>query len=238
MSLPNFKLKDFGSLLCRRRNRGYFFHGKLAWIFPLVGPIVFHDFAHIGFDVARGVERLGANDALAREIEGVELDGETSLERDEVEAALPLRGQGACAFGRDGQFEMVLGRFGALGQLVGQARLATALHGHTAKAAEEAAHRPEEPFALHQESCAAADAVVVEFGNDEVPVAGVRGYADDTFILVGNGHFNAPAAEGMEEEFTEFLPHNRGKTRGDDYASMILRLIASACAVNSSRSFL
>lgn len=208
MSLPNFKLKDFGSLLCRRRNRGYFFHGKLAWIFPLVGPIVFHDFAHIGFDVARGVERLGADDALAGEIEGVELDGETCLERDEIESALPLRGQGACAFGRDGQFEMVLGFLGALGQLVGQARLATALYGHTAKAAKEAAHRPEEPFALHQESCAAADAVVVELGNDEVPVASVRGHADDTLILMGNGHFNAPAAEGMEEEFRNFLPHN------------------------------
>ena len=220
----------FFRLALGRRN---LFHGKLTWIFSLIRAIVFHDFAHIGFNVASGVERLGADDAFAREVEGVELDGEVGLERDEVEAALPLRGQGACAFGRDGQFEMVFGCQGALGQLVRQARLATALHGHTAQTAEEAAHRPEEPFALHQESCAAADAVVVELGNDEVPVARVRGYADDTFVLVGDGHFNAPATEGMEEEFTEFLPHDRGKKRGRVYASMMVRLMASAFSENS-----
>ena len=58
---------------------------------PTERSVIVHNDAQVGFDVARGVENLGAGDCVRGVVEGVEHDGEVGFQGDEVEAALPLR---------------------------------------------------------------------------------------------------------------------------------------------------
>ena len=160
--------------------------------------IIFHDFAHVGIDVARRDEDFVADYFLLFEVHGIEHNGQVGLLRDVVKSALPGVGERAGAFGCDGQFESIALQ-GTLCQLVGQAGLATTLYGHATDGTEKFAQGPKEPFLFHQETCSAAYAGVVELGNDKIPVAGVGRYADDALVIVGHADVYGPAHHAVED---------------------------------------
>ena len=70
-----------------------FFHSKFVGILPLVWSIIVHNDAHVCFDITRGYEFARANNALSREVDGVEQDGQVGFLSNEVETTLPSGGE-------------------------------------------------------------------------------------------------------------------------------------------------
>jgi hypothetical protein len=47
--------------------------------------------------------------------------------------------------------------------------------------------------------------MVVELGNEKIPVAGMGGYTDDTSVVMGNRDVLLPSKEAEEEMMAELL---------------------------------
>ena len=78
-------------------------------------------------------------------------------------------------------------------------RFLVSRHGNASHSAEDAAQRPEKPFLLHQEASFASDGVVIEFSDDEIPVARMWRHADDTFVVVRNSDIHLPSEYFIKE---------------------------------------
>lgn len=92
-------------------------------------------------------------------------------------------------------------------QLVHHGRTLVAVYGNPSHLPEQDAQREEEPFLLHQKARLAAYGRDEQFPDNQVPVGGVRGRADDALLEVGHIHFRFPAQQFVVDKPADGLFH-------------------------------
>lgn len=81
------------------------------------------------------------------------------------------------------------------------------MHRNSSHLPEQDAQREEEPFLLHQETRLAAYGRDEQFPDNQVPVGGMRGCADDALLKVGYIHFRFPAQQFVVDKPADGLFH-------------------------------
>lgn len=139
-------------------------------------------------------------------VDGVEDDGNPGSRCDIVEAVFPVLIAFSCPFGGDGEVEC--GAFPDFcNRLFDQRGPFAPVHRDSPDGLPEVFEREEEPFFFHQEARAPADGSVEQLGYEKVPVARMRGYAEDALGKIRDGDLAAPSQYFEKQKATNELVH-------------------------------
>ncbi len=117
-----------------------------------VEAVVFFDGVEVGVDVVGGVEDAVDADEAFGVVDVGEQDGDAGLVGDAQEAGVPVVVAAACAFGCDGDDELVAG-VELLGDLGGDVGVVAAVDGYASESAHEVSYGEDEPGFFHEEFC-------------------------------------------------------------------------------------
>ena len=170
-------------------------------MFPLEILEIRLDFLHVLFNVARRHEVFPRLDTFLLIVYAYQHDGNLGSQGDVIEPLFPFRVGRASAFRGDGQVKRIA-FLDSFYQLVHHGRTLVAVYGNPSHLPEQDAQREEEPFLLHQKARLAAYGRDEQFPDNQVPVGGVRGRADDALLEVGHIHFRFPALQFVVDKPT------------------------------------
>ena len=178
----------------------YVAYRKLLGLLSLEVFEVQLDFSHIGIQVARWYNLLGARNEPFLIVCAIEQDWNSCLEGNEVESLLPVGVERTGSLGCDAETEVV-SLAGFLSQVVGHAGVLASPYRYSSHLAEDGSQWPEEPFLLHQEVALDSFGMSVELSDEEVPVAGMWSKTDNILLGMGYGNLLGPSQALIEYPF-------------------------------------
>ncbi len=159
----------------------YLFYGEKFREPASFVPVERLDLFQVGLFVAGRVKNPGEPDLFFPIVQICQYDGDFGFQGDIVEAHFPVRISFPGSFGRDGNAESFVG-FVLLGNLFYQVGFSASVNGYSSHGAEYPVEGEEKPIFFYQESGKSPDREIGQFTQYKIPITGVRGYADDTFV--------------------------------------------------------